>query len=166
MLPAYLLDCAQRLLAWNHFIPQLFGVAEDDPEFKRLIGASIFIAWFDPHASPGALVCEPDVFYPQMIRALRHELYPFRYEQWCIELIDKWLQENALLKKYWMMATSDAGYAVAARSLSPLRLSLTPGTSALFHLAIERLTQDSRFRIVYYIPADAETLRLCSLWMT
>jgi transcriptional regulator with XRE-family HTH domain len=166
MLPAYLLDCAHRLLAWNHFIPRLFGVAENDPAFKRLIGASIFIAWFDPHACPGSLVYEPDVFYPQMIRAVRHEIYPFRHEQWCIELIDKWLQENALFKSYWMEAASDVGYAVAARSLAPLQFSLMQGTLVQFHLAIERLTQDTRFRIVYFIPADAETLRLCSLWTT
>lgn len=166
MLPAYLLDCAQRLLDWNQFIPKLFGVADNDPAFKRLIGTSIFIAWFDPHTSPGALVCEPEEFYPQMIRALRHEIYPFRHEQWCIQLIDKWLQENTLFKRYWMEAVSDASYAVAARSLSPLQLSLTQGTSALFHLAIERLTQDARFRIVYFIPADAETLHLCSSWTT
>ena len=165
MLPAYLLVCAHRLLAWNHFVPRLFGVTENDPAFKRLIGTSIFIAWFDPHTCPGSLVYEPDVFYSQMIRAVRHEIYPFRHEQWCIELIDKWLQENALFKRHWMKAASDADYAVAARSLAPLQFSLTQGTSALFHLAIERLTQDTRFRIVYFIPADAETLRLCSLWM-
>jgi transcriptional regulator with XRE-family HTH domain len=164
MLPAYLLDCAHRLLAWNHFIPRLFGVTENDPTFKRLVGASIFIAWFDPHTIPGALVCEPQVFYPQMIHAHRHEMHPYRHEKWCIQLHEKWLQESALFKRYWMDATNNADYAVAARSLSPLRLSLAQGTLALFHLAIEPLTQDTRFRIVYFIPADAETLRLCSLW--
>jgi transcriptional regulator with XRE-family HTH domain len=164
MLPAYLLDCAHRLLAWNHFIPRLFGVTENDPTFKRLVGASIFIAWFDPHTIPGALVCEPQVFYPQMIHAHQHEIHPYRHEQWRIQLHDKWLQENALFKSYWMDATNNADYAVAARSLAPLRLSLAQENQALFHLAIEPLTQDTRFRIVYFIPADAETLRLCSSW--
>jgi transcriptional regulator with XRE-family HTH domain len=166
MLPAYLLDCAHRLLAWNRFIPKLFGVTENDPAFKRLIGTSLIPTWFDPHFCPGSLVCEPDVFYPQMIRALQHEIHPFRHEQWCIQLLDKWLQENALFKRYWMNTANGSGYAVAARSLSPLRLSLEQGTPALFHLAIEPLTQDTRFRIVYFIPADAETLHLCSAWMT
>lgn len=165
MLPAYLLDCAHRLLAWNRLIPQLFGVTENAPAFKRLIDTSIFIAWFEPYFCPGSLVCEPDIFYPQMIRALRHEIYPFRHEQWCTQLLDKWLQENELFKRYWMDAASGSGYAVAARSLAPIRLSLAQEVPALFHLAIEPLTQDTRFRIVYYIPADAETFHMCSLWM-
>jgi transcriptional regulator with XRE-family HTH domain len=164
MLPAYLLDCAHRLLAWNRFIPSLFGVTANDPTFKRLVGASIFIAWFNPHVIPGSLLCEPEVFYPQMIHAHRHEMHPFRHEQWYIHLHQKWLQENALFKRYWQETAHNVDYAVAARSLSPLRLSLAQGAQALFHLAIEPLTQDTRFRIVYFIPADAETLHLCSLW--
>src|SRR5579883_1249999 len=29
--PAYVLDCATRLVAWNRFVPVLFGVADNDP---------------------------------------------------------------------------------------------------------------------------------------
>src|SRR5690348_14131555 len=43
--PAYLLDCAHRLLAYNAYFPRLIG---SQTLARRLVGDSALAAWFDP----------------------------------------------------------------------------------------------------------------------
>lgn len=54
--------------------------------------------------------------------------------------------------------------ASAARALIPVRLRV-PGAGLLsFHLSSEPFARDARFRVIYYFPADPETMRWCAAW--
>src|SRR6185436_16389477 len=75
--PAYALDCAHRLVAWNRAFPLMLGVGANDPWLGQLAGRSILAAWFEPASPLGRLVVDPDEFLPALIRAMRHEMRSF-----------------------------------------------------------------------------------------
>lgn len=164
-LPAYLLDCAHRLLAWNRSIPKLLGITPDDPELMRLAHTSLIDEWFDPHSRLGALVHDPAHFYPQQVRALQHEMRPFRNEAWCRQLIAHWLRDLPLFNAYWTAREQARDHhAGATRVVSPTALHGPDRMLLQFRLTTEPFTQDVRFRILYYVPADPDTMRLCAAW--
>ena len=154
-LPAYLLDCAHRLLAWNRLIPQSLSLTSVELEALKRSGISLIEAWFTQSSTLNTIVHSPNIFYPQMIHALEHEMHPFQQEQWCTDLLARWLHTLPLFRDYWLKRGQTP--AVAARLLKPLQLRHPQAGLLQFRLAVEHLQPDTRFRIVYYIPADAKT---------
>lgn len=159
VLPAYLLDCAHRLLNWNALLPKLFGS-------KPLRGTelvSMLRLLFDPAQGVTGLIANQSEFFPAQIRTLRYEMHIFQSEAWCATLINEMRHQHPLFEHYW--AESIAGpYPIAARPLVPLALSLPDAGELRFRLTSEPFVQDRRFRILYYIPADAATIQQCALW--
>ena len=49
------------------------------------------------------------------------------------------------------------------RPLVPLKLDTGHGLTQ-FRLIAETFVQDPRFRVIYYLPDDADTLRQCLEW--
>ncbi|MBA2680613.1 MAG: hypothetical protein H0U76_19735 [Ktedonobacteraceae bacterium] len=164
-LPAYLLDCAHRLLAWNLLIPQFISITSAELEAMRRSHLSLIEAWFTQSSTLHTLVHDPDTFYSQMIQALEHEMHPFQHEQWCKDLFTHWLHTLPLFRDYWLSRDQTPPPAVAARLLKSLSIKHSQAGLLQFRLAVEPLNPDTRFRIVYYIPADTKTesfLRSCS----
>jgi transcriptional regulator with XRE-family HTH domain len=153
--PAYLLDCAHRLLAWNRFVPALFNL--DATALRRV---SMLRLIFDPAYRFAPLIANPDEFYAAQIRALRYEMYPFRSEAWYGRLIEEMLR-FPLFQRYWKASESAQTHPVAARPLTPLELRL-PGTDWLqFRLLSETFAQDRRFRVIYDVPAEPHSMQWC-----
>lgn len=163
LFPAYAMDCAIRLFAWNRFVPRLLGVEPGDPLLARL-GEGVFLAqWFDPLGAFAPLVAEPDRFLPAMIRAFRHELELIGDEPWVLPVLDE-MFALPVFGRYWQQVEREGLPATAARSLEPVRL-LVPGQGLLeFRLTVEHFTRDARFRSVYFIPGDPKTMRVCAEW--
>lgn len=161
--PAYVLDCTHRLLVWNDSIPRLFGVAPDNPMLGGLAQQSILTAWFDPGSLLAPLVAEPEVFLPALIRALRYEMQQFRTEAWYAAVLAP-LQALPHFRHYWAVVEREPALASAARALVPVRLR-RPSTGLLqFRLSSEPFGRDTRFRLVYYFPADPATMQQCTTW--
>ncbi|MGI8687581.1 MAG: helix-turn-helix domain-containing protein [Thermomicrobiales bacterium] len=162
--PAYALDCATRLIAWNHHVPRLFGVAEDDRTCGRLAGASLLAAWFDPASPLAPLVAEPETFLPALIRALRYELEQFRAETWPTTLLAQLSDALPQFRQYWETAEREPPPASAARALVPVWLAVPDAGLLQFRLSAEPFARDARFRVVYFFPADPATMRRCAAW--
>lgn len=160
--PAYALDCSPRLIAWNRLVPPLFGVAPDDPRLLRLTQESFLGAWFAPDSLLAPLVAEPARFLPALLRALRYEVEPFHAEPWLAEELARLWRTLPRFRRYWTMVAREPTPVSTDRPLVPLRL-VVPGAGTLaFRLASERFTRDARFRLIYYLPADPETMRWCA----
>lgn len=161
--PAYMLDCTVRLQAWNQFVPRLIGVAPDASILEQLTDRTLLALWFNPDALLGALVAEPDVFLPSMIRAFRFELEHVGDEFWMDSLLEG-LLAIPRFRHYWEQVEREQLPATAARSLLPVRLR-TPDDGLLeFRLSVEHFTRDARFRVVYFLPASPETMQVCARW--
>jgi hypothetical protein len=161
--PAYVLDCAHRLVAWNGTFPLLLGVRSDDPWLRQLAGRSLLATWFEPTSPLGRLVVDPDEFLPALIRAMRHEMRSFRAEPWCAEVLTE-LMALPRFRHYHAQVEKETAPISGGRALVPVRLA-TPGAGRLeFRLAAEPFTGDARFRVVYYFPGDAATMRACTDW--
>ena len=154
--PVYLLDCAHRLLSWNGFLPKLFGDGwqkERDVSMLRLM--------FDPAYGVSGRIANPDVFFPAQIRALRYQMRLFRSEAWVDALIAD-LLKLPLFARYWTAAPELlGGELIAARPLIPLELNVPNSGALRFRLTSEPFAHDRRFRIIYYLPADAATMQQC-----
>lgn len=157
LLPAYLLDCAHRLLAWNQIIPQFLSIAPADLEAIRRSRLSLIEAWFTQPSALNTLVHDPDTFYPQILHALEHEMHSFQHEQWCKDFLAHWLHTLPLFRDYWLKRDQAPPPTVAARLLKSLSVKHSKVGLLQFRLAVEPLNPDTRFRIVYYIPADTKT---------
>lgn len=176
--PAYMLDCFPRLVAWNRSAPRLLG---DEPDrgagtsggrrgergesiLASLVGNSMLAPWFDPTSPLGALVAEPEVFLPLLIRALRYEVERYRHEPWLVAMLDKMQAELPRFRAEWHRAEQEPAPISAARVLVPVKLAI-PGEGLLqFRLVSEPLVRDARFRLIYYLPADPRTMRRCAIW--
>lgn len=162
--PAYVLDCTNRMIVWNQYVPRLFGVAPDDPRMEELTQRPLPALWFDPTSLLAPLVVEPDVFLPALIRALRYELQQVRAEAWSAELLRELIDSSPYLRHYWQIVEQEPPQVTAARSLVPVRLAV-PNVGVLeFRLSSEPFVVDARFRAVYYLPADPDTMRQCAQW--
>lgn len=156
--PVYLLDCAHRLLAWNPFLTKLFPVERFAAQRR-----SMPKILFDPAFGVTGLIANPDEFFPAQIRVLRYQMGLFRGEAWYGTLIDDLRASSPLFESYWTHASAPEP-PLAARPLVPLVIDL-PGSGRLrFRLTAESFAQDRRFRIIYYLPADAETMQRCAAW--
>jgi transcriptional regulator with XRE-family HTH domain len=158
--PAYLLDCAHQLLAYNTFVPRLFRFDPRHPP-QRI---SLLRIVFDPayHVTP--LIANPDIFFPAQIRALRYEMRAFHGESWYHALIDDMLH-CPLFKHYWLQSESGQPLQLAARPLAPLKLLLPEAGLLQFRLLSEPFAQDRRFRVIYFVPADSQTMQQCLTWL-
>lgn len=155
--PVYVLDCAHRLVAFNASVPPLFAISPDDPTLGDLVGRSLLAAWFDPGSPLAPLVAEPEVLLPALIRALRYEMQQFA-------AVLRHLHAHPRFRRHWATVEREPAPASAMRTLTPVRLNV-PGAGALtFRISAEPLLLDARFRIISYVPADPQTLRVCAAW--
>jgi hypothetical protein len=160
--PAYLLDCAHRLLAWNPVVPKLFQIEGATRNRQPGIYVSILRVLFDPHYRVTPLITNPDIFFPASIRALRSEMQLFHGEVWYDQLIDDMRCYCPIFEKYWTKPTSI--YHFPARPLTPLEITLQGSSPLQFRIMAEPFTQDRRFRVIYYLPADSLTMQKCLEW--
>ena len=156
--PAYVLDCTPRLIAWNDAFPELLGLAVSGPLPAWLTQGSFLAAWFDPHSPLHALVVEPDVLLPALIRTFRHEMQAYRREGWYASLLAE-LMALPPFARYWSSVEQESPPAGPARAQVPLRLRAPDGSVLQFRLSAEPFTRDARFRLVYYFPDDESTMR-------
>ncbi|QPC81914.1 hypothetical protein G4Y79_19825 [Phototrophicus methaneseepsis] len=152
--PAYLLDCGHRLLYWNTQTSRLFdtSVADHVSMLKLVFDASY-------HWMPK--IKNEAEFLPAQIRALRYEMQHFHNEDWYEALIDDMLSCQTF-RHYWQ-AESEKMIQIPARPLTPLELEVDQHILS-FRLISEPFVQDNRFRVIFYLPTDAQTIQQCLDW--
>lgn len=155
--PAYLLDCSHRLLHWNRLIPKLFDTAQAD----ALRHLSMLKMVFDPAYALTPRIENREAFFPAQIRALRYEMQRFHDEAWYGDLIEDMLGCDAF-EKHWQQEHRETVH-IPARPLTPLVLASGEGRLG-FRLIAEPFVQDHRFRVIFYLPADANTTQQCMRW--
>ncbi len=156
--PAYLLDCAHQMVAWNAFVPKLYRL---DPQAKRL---SMLHIIFDPAYKVTPMIANPEEFFPAQIRALRYEMRLFRGEPWYGALIDE-MRHCEIFEKYWAQSETQQAYYIPARPLVPIELNLPVVGRLQFRLVSEQFAQDRRFRVIYLLPAEPRTMQQCLAWI-
>jgi hypothetical protein len=120
---------------------------------------------FDPGYGIAPLIHNPKEFCPAVIRALRYQMQVFHAEPWYTELIDELIEQVPNFRQYWLTTQPERIYPTAARPLTPVEFNLPHHGLLKFWLTSESFVQDRRFRIMYYLPADAATIWQCSAWV-
>lgn len=160
--PAYLLECAHRLLYWNQLVPPLFDTTFASNGDKRIHHLSMLKMVFDPVYQMTTRIKNADIFFPAQIRALRYEMQRFHEESWYEELIEDMLGCDEF-EKHWHKEQKETVH-IPARPLTPLELWVS-GKVLRFWLISEPFVQDHRFRVIFYLPADTSTTQQCMEWL-
>ncbi len=153
-LPAYLLDCSHRLLAWNALALKLFSSLTPAVLMPQLI--------FDSVGGIATSVLNPESFFAAQIRILDYEHQHFGNEAWYGSFVSD-MCHYQVFNEYWHKHTLAHPAPVSMRPPTDLKLALNGGV-AQFHLIAEPLSPDDRFRVIYYLPADRATILLCLDW--
>lgn len=162
--PAYVLDCSHRLLAYNAYFGRLVGGTPRNPLVNRLLNKSMLTTWFEPVTGLLTILENPAEFLPAVIQAFKFEMRLFQHEDWNQQMLAEIMVKFPLFKIYWERSKQTVGYAVAARPLGLVGLK-SPEVGVLrFRLSSEAFIQDARFRLIYYLPADAKTIQQCATW--
>lgn len=166
--PAYVLDCLPRLLTWNRHVPRLLGYGPDEPAgqrtLERLVGQPLLAAWLDPAAPFGRLVAEPEVFLPLLIRVLRYEYQRLPDAPWIAGALADLSQRLPRFREAWEQTAQSSDPISASRVLAPVKLNVDGAGLLQFRLVAEPFVRDSRFRLIYFVPADPKTMRQCAAW--
>jgi transcriptional regulator with XRE-family HTH domain len=158
-IPAYLLDCSQRLLVWNTLVPKLFGEINREPRndlITRLI--------FDPVRGIAGSVLNVEPFFSAQMRIFHYEMQRSGQQSWYNTLIDE-MRQYKMFDEYWVKQNTGGQPQVPIRPVAQLQLD-TPHGLANFRLICEPFAQDHRFRVIYYLPADPATLHHCLKWQS
>jgi transcriptional regulator with XRE-family HTH domain len=164
-LPAYLLDCATRLLLWNDYIPKLLGVPDDDHSLLRRIERKpLFQSFFDRATNLSGFIANAQEYFPENMKILKHELYPYRREPWVEPLLAETIDMYPPFEQLWAQVNDGKPAEIGGRPLVLLKFNV-PGLGVhQFRIAEEHLTRDTRFRVIYYFPADVKTVQQLTTW--
>jgi transcriptional regulator with XRE-family HTH domain len=153
-IPTYLLDCSHRLLAWNAPVGRLFGdvIIDEALLMPRLV--------FDAKDGIAASVLNAETFFAAQVRILQFERGRCGDTAWYERFLDD-MRQYPIFDTYWTKAAG--GEPALMRPVAQLYLALGRDT-ARFRLISETFAHDPRFRVIYYLPADAAALRNCLAW--
>lgn len=159
--PAYVLDCAHRLVAWNQGFRALLSSARLPAVPRHFAGQCMVDLVFEPAHGLLRLIGNREEFLPYFVRVLQRKYQPYSHEPWSREQLSDLRARLPLFARYWAAAEAASAIQVS-RALTPCRLDL-PGHSPLtFRITAEPLAGDPRFRMIAYLPLDITTTDFCA----
>lgn len=156
--PAYLLDCAHRLLAWNPYFERIFPLESPTNNNAPLMPRILF----DPYHSPIGKIANPEEFLSAQIAVFQFEMQNYRDETWHDPIVDHMLTCDTFAH-YWAKHPP-ARSPISHRPLIPAQFQLPDQQIIQFRFVAEHFSNDRRFRVIYAIPIDTPTLKICATW--
>lgn len=161
--PVMLIDCGQRLWAWNRYTPRIIGLHPDDPATTRFAGVTIFDVTFNPAFVTRLLIANPEEYLPAMLEFIKAGMYRFHDEPWYNEIVGR-ASTFPGFRAVWDSLPADTFQRYAYRSIVPIKINV-PGTGVLdFRMSSTDFLLDPRFQIIHFTPFGAKTLRTCAEW--
>lgn len=153
-LPMYLLDYEHRLLAWNGLAAQVFG-----PLAPLTTGSLMPGLVFGNANGLAEAVLNPESFFATQIQILDYEQQRLGNEAWYSSFVND-MRHYEVFNTYWLRRAPLLPAVMALRPAAELQLAW--GGGALhFRLIAEPLLPDDRFRVVYYLPMEPQTILKC-----
>ncbi|NJM08289.1 helix-turn-helix domain-containing protein [Candidatus Gracilibacteria bacterium] len=161
-IPGQLLDCALRVHAVNHLLLRSLGLPIEGQEVELLRGQMAIEVLLNPRYDVRRNIANAEEYIRSTLPMLQFELRPYLHEAWCQALIDRLRTSSPEFAQLWR-ETTRAPRVVGARPLYPLVLKASEPPLRFWTIA-EPFLRDTRFRLLYYIPADEPTMRQCNQW--
>jgi transcriptional regulator with XRE-family HTH domain len=161
--PAYLGDIAQRLLAWNSAALRLFGFTRTDPRLEMIENITIFDLGFGlaPQLAP---VLNKDEFFPELIRTMKAEFYPYRNEEWYHDCIQSVQEKYPYFDTLWRAVDEEEIKKTMMGNVVPIMIDVPEAGPLTFRLTRIPFANDPRFFISQWLPVDGKTMAVCADW--
>lgn len=162
--PAYLVDCAQRLLDWNQYAPRLVGLKSGDLQLDQFAGVTIYDVTFALSNSFIKIV-NRDEYLADLMRTIKAEDSVFQYEDWYQDHLLEVQEKYPEFAELWKKIEVDVSGQFELGNNTPIKLEI-PGTGILtFRLSRINFVSDIRFFVVQWIPMDDFSMLQCLLWV-
>lgn len=163
--PAYLVDFAHRFIAWNRYAPRVIGLTYGHPALEKMRGRTLFDLIFDRQFETAFAIKNKDTFVPEMLYVMRCEFEPFKDDEWCKECIRSAKATHPQFRAIWDKVQKMPVQELGLRTMGPIITQAAGGEELSFHLLGTDFVNDSRFRVIQYLPANAATMRQCLEWV-
>lgn len=163
--PSYLLDIQGYMIAWNYYVPKLFGIGETRLNtIARRERLTLFQAFFHSGIRLADRMEHSEMFLAHTIGIIRQDWESLLDEKWCQALLKTTFAKYPEFKKFWDMAADHPIAELPARPLANLQVNSPIMGPVEFRIAKETMNRDKRFAVVYLIPANPATLDQCKKW--
>ena len=157
-LPAYLVDYAQRVHAWNDVALRFLGISNDSQELNNL---TLYDLAFDCRFQSAFEIKARDEFILHMVTILKSEAVPLMAEEWCIKCINDAKSKYPEMREIWDNIPDENLMSSPVRTMGPITLAFDSANIVQFNLLGTDLVSDHRFRVIQYIPLNEETAQKC-----
>ncbi len=161
--PAYLVDCAQRLLDWNQYAPRLLGLKNDDVRAQQFSGVTIYdiiFALSDMFVS----IDNRNEYLADLIKTTKAQDTVFQHEEWYKNFLHDVLNKYPELAELWESITIDETIQFHMGNTKPIKLRILGAEVLTFRLTAINYVLDSRFWVVHWTPLDDVTILQCLMW--
>lgn len=155
LLPAYLIDVSQRLLAWNPAALRLVGLHAHDRRIQYFERATTIDLAFGL-AERFVAIENTEAYRCSFVHTLKRELRPYETEDWYVPCIAAAQRRYLDFKRLWEMEhpppVSPVGCPI------PLQMCLPGYNDAVTFRRVQTpFVGDPRFQTVLWLPDDAAT---------
>lgn len=162
--PAYLVDCAQRLLDWNQYAPRIVGLNNDDVRTQQFFGVTIYDIIF-ALSDAFVKVANRDEYLIDLMRTIKAEDSAFQHEEWYQEHLREVQKKYPEFAELWGNHAVDMTGQFELGNTSPIKLEI-PGTGSMtFRLSRINFVLDIRFFVVHWTPMDDFSMLQCLMWV-
>ena len=158
--PAYLVDFAHRFITWNRYAPGVIGLPYGHPALEKMRGRTLFDLIFDRQFETAFAIKNKETFLPEMLYVMRCEFEPFKDDDWCKECIRKAREAHPQFRALWDKVQKMPVQELGLRTMGPIITQPAGGEELSFHLLGTDFVNDSRFRVIQYLPANVATMRV------
>jgi hypothetical protein len=117
---------------------------------------------FNPMSHMTLSILNAEIFLSAQIRIMQYERQRCGDEAWYNVFLNE-MRQYQFFEEYWVKEDRVKQGQVPMRPLAPLKFDTGKGI-AQFLVISEPFVQDHRFRVIYYVPADAATTLQCLAW--
>ena len=163
--PAYLVDFAHRFITWNRYAPGVIGLTYGHPALEKMRGRTLFDLIFDRQFETAFAIKNKETFLPEMLYVMRCEFEQFKDDEWCKNCIRSAREAHPQFRALWDKVQKMPVQELGLRTMGPIITQPAGGEELSFHLLGTDFVNDSRFRVIQYLPANVATMRKCLEWV-
>ncbi|MCO5217910.1 MAG: helix-turn-helix transcriptional regulator [Thermomicrobiales bacterium] len=162
--PAYLIDQAQRIWAWNPLFPRLLGGASDDPANEGFIGLTVLDILFNPAVGTHRQIANSGTFVPVIVGWFKTMTRQYWQDPWFHEFMAR-ARTWPGFTEIWDQIPEGPQLLLRTHSTVPVEIQV-PGLSKplLFRPVHVPMSFDPRFAVLHLMPLNAETQTVCAAW--
>jgi transcriptional regulator with XRE-family HTH domain len=162
--PAYMVDYAHRMWAWNRLFPRLLGDSPDDPRNAGYVGLTVLDILFNPAIGTNRQIANAESFAPVAMAWFKMTTKQYWQEPWFLDLMSRAKSWPGFFEM-WNQIPQGPQVLLEEPPVTPVEIHV-PGLALplRFRTIHVPVAFDPRFGILHMVPLNVETQAICAAW--